>query len=291
MLPSFFLIGAAKAGTTSLYHYLGQHPEVFMCPIKEPNYFAHNEILSQGLYYGESCVTSRSEYEALFAGVTDETAVGEASVSYLAYPETAGRIRELLPDAKIVVILRDPVVRAWSHYLMDARLGIVDMTFCDIVFRRGDSDKLELCYQQYVELGMYWRHVSRYVSAFGANAVAVFFSEDLSAKPEELLETVCACIGTNPCWLPSDLRRRNVYRVPRHPGIGRLYASSRLRQVAKWMIPGSLARQVKALGLRAAESPTIPAQVASHLRQLYRSDVLCLQRFCGRDLSHWLEKT
>src|SRR5262245_28683977 len=109
-LPTFLIIGAGRSGTTSLYHYLRQHPEVFMSPVKEPIYFALGPNL---VFTGpaadwvlDQAAKTREEYEALFAGVTNEKAIGEASPRYLASPDAAGRIRETIPEARLVAILR-----------------------------------------------------------------------------------------------------------------------------------------------------------------------------------------
>src|SRR5580704_17949873 len=121
-LPNFFIIGAARSGTTALYEYLRQHPQIYMSPIKEPNYFA---FYGQGIHYRgprdqelvrSSYVPSLKAYEAQFSGVAKEIAVGEASPWYLYLPEAPERIRRKVPDAKLAAILRNPVDRAFSAF-------------------------------------------------------------------------------------------------------------------------------------------------------------------------------
>ena len=87
MKPNLFIVGAAKAGTTSLYHYLNEHPEIFMSVIKETNYFAYEEIKAQNLFYNEEHIITMEQYEHLFADAKDAKVAGEASVSYLFYPK------------------------------------------------------------------------------------------------------------------------------------------------------------------------------------------------------------
>ena len=105
MLPNFLLVGAPKAGTTSLYHYLYGHPQVFMSTPKEVNFFSGGEIDSQDLYYDYFKVSNLSDYEKLFDAVTNEKAIGEGSVSYLYYEDTPRKIKECLPEVKIIIIL------------------------------------------------------------------------------------------------------------------------------------------------------------------------------------------
>src|SRR5579872_6439243 len=136
-LPNFFIAGAPKAGTTSLYHYLSQHPQVYMSPLKEPNYFAAEiredncDPVVRRRLYGEQralrrfldgpmlgphfsgIVSEWEDYLRLFANATTERAVGEASVGYLRSPTAPSRIAEKIPEAKIIVMLRDPADRAF----------------------------------------------------------------------------------------------------------------------------------------------------------------------------------
>ena len=126
-LPSFFIVGAPKAGTTSLYHYLEEHPEVYMSPIKETNFFSSKQMQEQELYYDATPIQSKNQYLELFKDVSQEKQVGEASVSYLYYTGVAKKILEFNPKAKIVIMLRNPVERAFSHYLMDKRLGYLHL--------------------------------------------------------------------------------------------------------------------------------------------------------------------
>src|SRR5689334_14600377 len=103
-LPNFFIVGAPKAGTTSLYHYLKQHPEVYMSPVKEPNYFSYEETVKQNLYHKEKGVGTFEEYSKLFASANGRhKAIGEASVSYLFYASVPEKIKKAVPHAKIVI--------------------------------------------------------------------------------------------------------------------------------------------------------------------------------------------
>ena len=169
MLPNFIIVGAPKAGTTSIYRYLSKHPEVFMSSPKEINYFSIDQIESQNLYYNYFKVKSLIEYEKLFDGVTNETAIGEGSVSYLFYKETPAKIKNIIPDVKIIILLREPISRAFSHYLMDNKLGLVNDSFENIIFKTSISDKQNLYYQQYVELGLYYKQIKRYFDIFFLN--------------------------------------------------------------------------------------------------------------------------
>ena len=132
-LPNFLIIGAMKSGTTSLYHYLKQHPQIYMSSIKEPNFFAlegsnldfngaEGKEQIQRLIKRESIINIE-EYRALFRRAAHETAIGEASPMYLYSPEAPYRIRYYVPEAKLITILRNPVERAYSAFLYMTRDG------------------------------------------------------------------------------------------------------------------------------------------------------------------------
>src|SRR5580765_3646808 len=119
-LPNFLIIGAGKSGTTALYEYLKQHPQVYMSPVKEPRFFAfEGESVNFGGPWGERlnpevmAFNSIASYSALFEDVEDETAIGEASPIYLWAAKAAARIHRRVPDARLIAILRDPVERAY----------------------------------------------------------------------------------------------------------------------------------------------------------------------------------
>src|SRR3712207_6354190 len=117
-MPNFLIIGAMKSGTTALYYYLEQHPEIYMSPVKEPNFFS-----SQEQENAADAVTDIGTYQHLFRGVSGEKAIGEASHSYLYEPGAAAEIRRYLPEAKLIAILRNPIDRAYSHFLHMVRSG------------------------------------------------------------------------------------------------------------------------------------------------------------------------
>ena len=126
-MPTFLIIGAGKSGTTSLYYYLKQHPQVYMSPVKEAHFFDQDEGEKPDFRGpGRSSpppITSIEDYRALFRGVTDETAVGEATPSYIYIPGAPGRIRRRIPDAKLIAGLRNPTDRAYSAFLHTVRSG------------------------------------------------------------------------------------------------------------------------------------------------------------------------
>ena len=134
-LPNFLIVGAAKSGTTSLFEYLAQHPEVYVAVCKELHYF------SDAPY--PKLANSDKEYENLFVGIINEKAIGESSVSYLSDTEAPYRINKLLKDVKIIILLRNPVDRAYAQWGHMYRLGYEKLTFSQGLSQEASRIKSE----------------------------------------------------------------------------------------------------------------------------------------------------
>lgn len=290
MLPDFIIVGAPKAGTTSLYHYLSEHPQVFMSDPKEVNFFSRDEIEAQGLYYDSFRAKNRSEYENLFAKVTDEKAVGEGSVSYLFYPQTPAKIKGTIPDVKIIILLRDPVERGFSHYLMDYRMGLVDLPFEQIIHKTVKHKNLDLYYQQYVELGFYYEQVKRYLDLFGKEQVKIYLQEDLRSNTEGVILDLYDFLGIDKSFMPNVEREHNAFSMPKNRLIHKLYASNAMRSMVSALFPDAFKETVKNLFFERKQKPKLDAKTKEYLKGLYKNDVQKLERLIGRNLPFWYKE-
>ena len=150
-MPNFLIIGAMKSGTTALYYYLEQHPEIYMSPVKEPNFFS-----SQERENAAGAVARIGNYRDLFRGVSGETAIGEASHSYLYEPGAAAEIRRYAPEAKLIAILRNPIDRAYSHFLHMVRSGTEPLDdFAQALQEEAAGIHKERTFQDYIGRGLY----------------------------------------------------------------------------------------------------------------------------------------
>ena len=192
MKVGIFIVGAPKAGTTSLHYYMNEHPEILMSSVKEPNFFSDKEIVDQGLYYETSGINTSQKYHNLFLEKEDEKIFGESSVSYLFYPKVSKRIKEYNTVAKIIIMLRNPVERAFSHYLMDFRLGLLSDRFED-VFNKKEGLK----FQQYFLLGNYYSQVKRYFNEFSKENVHIIWYSDFKKDTEKEVQKVFKFIGVD----------------------------------------------------------------------------------------------
>ena len=295
-LPTFLVIGAARSGTTSLYHYLGQHPEVFMSPVKEPRYF---DYLDGGApdradpnhgFFIANCVNRREDYEALFARAGDAKARGEASPSYLRNPVVPARVRELLPDARLVAILRDPVERAYASFLGSKRAGLagVPATFEEALLdeERGRGSSR---YLNYVAFGRYHEQLARWYAEFGREQIRVYLHDDLHADAAALMADLFGFIGVDPgVRIDTGVRHNETGRLA-NPALRAVWErSGAARRLVRPAVPQALRDRAYARVTRDAVRPPMAEETRARLRERFRPEVLALQDLIGRDLSAWL---
>lgn len=297
-LPNFFVVGTGKAGTTSLYRYLQQHPQIFMSPVKEPSFFA-GEIRAENLspeFRRHAARQSRdlhrwlvedwAEYVRLFDGAKDEIAVGEATPSYLWSASAAANIHARLPAAKIVMILRDPAERAYSHYLALGTEGLIHSSFAGHIDRCAQGTTPEIGpYFPFLEVGLYCEQVKRYLARFPREAIRVYWYEEAWAAPRDFLRDLFEFLGVDPRWQPDLSLRSLERRAPRMAGARRILKKLDLLQPLSRMIPYRL----RALAFGPA--PKMTARDRQFLVEYYREDMLALSALLDRDLTAWLRAT
>lgn len=297
-MPNFLIVGAAKSGTTSLYHYLNQHPQIFMSPVKEPRFFAFEGTIPDFSGPGDhrenaTTITSIEQYQALFQGVTDEKAVGEASPPYLYIPGTAERIASHIPDAKLIAILRHPAERAFSNYF-DKRLSGDEPH--DQFSRALDEEPKRIAENwsfswHYAARGYYYRQLKPYFDAFPRSQIRVFLYDELEADAAALVTEAFRFLEVDPSFSPNVEVRYRVSGKPKSEQIQKaLRGSSRLKSIAKRVLPDSMRVAAKArLQAKNVVRQSISVEDRARLTEEYRSDIERLADLLDRDLSNWLE--
>jgi hypothetical protein len=308
VMPNFFIIGAQKAGTTSLYHYLKQHPQVYMSPRKEPIFFNH-ELNADGEVVSEKFggpgapppkFANIREYQTLFRGVSSEKAIGEASVLYIYAPGTAQRIKRYVPEARLIALLRNPADRAYSAFLHAVRIGREPLTdFAQALQEEEDRIRHNWHYVfHYRTRGLYYSQLERYYELFGREKVGVWLYEDLRDDPVGVVQSVFRFLGVDDTFAPDTSSKHNPARIPKSeaarlmikvmnttlPVVSKVFPSApKLRQRVNSRI---LRQRVNSRIL--TESPPIDPEIRRELIDSYREDILKLQELIGRDLSTWL---
>lgn len=279
MKVNTFIVGTPKAGTTSLHHYLDQHADVCMSSVKEPNYFSSNEVST--LFYNSLCVGNSEDYQKIFSKQKSKI-TGEASVSYLFYEDVPKRIHDYNSEAKIIIMLRHPIERAFSHYLMDCRLGFCSENLEDII---ANPQKFPQYFQQYLELGNYCPQLKRYIDTFGREQVMIIFYEDFKADAQKVMTSLFSFLRINQQVV--DLSIQNPFLAPSNSIISLLYKINWVRKGVKMILPLTLLSSIKVRFFSKKDKPKLLNLTEQKLRDYYKEDVLQLEKLLNIDLTRW----
>lgn len=296
-LPNFIIIGAQKAGTTSLFQYLKQHPQVYMSPIKEPQFFALDgaRLDFRGPYLKSVNIIKNIEaYKSLFHGVSDEKAIGEGSTWYLYSQRAPERIRSNIPDVKLIAMLRHPADRAYSNFLHCIRLGIEPLIDFEQALR-DEETRLSSRWGHpwyYTRKGFYYSQLKRYFQKFDVDQIRVYLYEDFKANPTLIIHDISRFLEIDQTFVPDVSVKHN--ESPPIIKSSTLHNFLNKPNLAKSIIAPFLTKGVRQLLVTNLNNinlvrPQLSNDVRRKLIKLYREDILKLQDLVQRDLSKWLD--
>jgi hypothetical protein len=275
MRPTFIVIGAMKAGTTSLYEYVRSHPEVFMATPKEPDFF--DDRLGnwhRGLRW----------YESLFDGADGAKAVGEASPGYTRYPTVQGvpaRMASVVPEARLVYVVRDPVERMRSQYQQN-------------VLYEGEQEPIDdalLGNPHYLDCSRYAMQIDQFLEHYAEEQLLVVTSEALRDERAATLAKVFAFIGVDASWIPPNLaveaHRSTATRA--RGRVGRLARRAPGHELVTRLLPEPVMRAYRSAVSRpvAADAFRVGDDTRRRLEERLRPDVARLRRYLGPDFDGW----
>ncbi len=295
-LPNFLIVGAAKAGTTALHTYLQQHPDIYLTPNKETNFFAFEgiDIDFQGTgdeALKEFSITDLETYLRQFVAVTQESAIGEACPLYLYDPEAPKKIHHYIPDCKLIIILRNPVDRAYANYLHLVRddrelLKNFDQSL------EAESYRIENNWEwfwHYIQVGYYSKQIQRYLNLFDRKQIRIYLYEDLSNSPIELLQNIFNFLEVDKSFVPELNIRPNKSGVPKNKLIHQLLMKPNpIKSLLKPLFPATIRQNIQHRNLA---KPSMSFETRQRLMKLFREDILVCQDLIQRDLSSWLQKS
>jgi len=309
-VPNFLIAGVANAGTTALQIYLRQHPQIFMSPVKEPTFFGGAEAVGgrdgetvrrhvehehatvrwylnqQGLSARPNGPLDWAEYVQLFDAARNERAIGEASVRYLRLPGAPGAIRERLPGARLIFILRDPAERLYSRYI-GSRWRRSALSFADwFANARVPDDEAE----EPVDEGKYATHLTRFFALFPREQLRIYLHDDYRANAAAVVRDILEFLQVDPEYPIDSSRRHNEATVPR---------SRLLHELRRWLvgtgrlpywIPGPARRALRSFYNRRRPAPDVPMDGADRrmVVDFYREEIVRTSELIERDLSAWL---
>lgn len=270
-MPNFIIVGAMRSGTTSMARWLGEHPDVFMAPNKEVHYF--DRKYDRG----------RSWYASHFANASVESAVGEATPNYLYNEAALERIAHDLPTASVIILLRDPITRAFSHYHHRLSRGEEDLSFDDAIEaeqeRLMSPDESIRAHYSYVDRGRYLNQVKRVLQLFSREDVLIQLFENLRDHPASTFAATARFLNVDATIVPEIVgRKTNGYQH---------FRSLALRSVTQ-RLPPAAGRLVGRLNRIDSDGyPPMPARARARLAEIYAPERDELASIIGRELDMW----
>jgi sulfotransferase family protein len=300
----FFVAGVPKAGTTALCEFLGQHPDIFMCPIKEPSFFAASELLAlEGgpdhairrkrtaveqwfagavpEYPEDGYALTWSSYQALFRDVRDEVALGEGSTIYWSTRGTPRAIQERFPAARFVLVLRSPADRFFSQYL--AARWSEPLRSCRDFFALAHEDPHGWAIA--LDFGRYATHLRRFFECFPRQQFSIHLYEDFCADPGAVCREIFTFLGVADHSI--DVARRvNEPRLPRWAALHAVYR--RIAKSYRFSIPAQWREPLRRIYQKPRSREVLAPADRRMLVDYYREEILETSELIERDLSSWL---
>lgn len=298
-LPRFLVVGALKSATTSLYYYLYQHPDVFLSSkVKESRFLVgltpeKNPEMIQDLNY----IASFDAYKQLFESATSEQVIGEVDPWYLyLYEQTIPRIKAHLdPDVCIIMCLRNPVDRCYSHYYQVIKQGWKVRAFEETLDVLLGSEQTTWYERAFLEAGLYYKQVKAYLDVFTSEQVLIYLLDELRYDSIPVIRDICQFIGVDDTFVPNMSERVNIGGIPKNralynfikkPGI----VAFIIKSLIKPFMPALLRKRVQNFLIQQnlRSYPAMKERERRRLMDYYREDVLSLQSLIDKDLSSWL---
>jgi len=296
--PDFIVVGAPKCGTTSLYYYLRQHPEIYLPERKELHYFSAGYLKGRIGGPGDKAAVrkvcdSQRDYENYFKPAPDDSVRGEISPSYFVYPETSEAIRNACGEIKIVIMLRDPVDKAFSQYCHLLKEGREELSFEESL--QEELERAENNWNDFWLLtrsSFYCKRIQKFIDMFGPEQVLVILLEDFSAAPSKSLAELCRFIGVNDSFTFDIGTRFNKSGAPRISLFSRiLTAQNRLRRLIGRFLPERFKQDLynRLMDMNTGDKPELKPKIRKRLQRKFSNDIRCVEDIIGRETGWLLE--
>jgi Sulfotransferase domain len=265
MLPNFLGIGAPRCGTTWLYKQLYEHQEVFIPRQKEIHFFDQN--YEKGL----------SWYETFFDNSSGKKAIGEITPDYISAENAPERIKKDLGNIRLILMLRNPVERAYSHYWnminKHKKLGIDPDTPFHVMV---DMEP------RIIDQGRYFKMLQKFLTVFQKEEILIIFHEELKNSPNKIWIRVCRFLGVDesfrPAWLQQNVNtgQSQYVKLQSLRYMDRFFYKVKLFSIANWL------NKINQKGI-----PEMPKDLKDRLKRVYSDDIHHLEKLCKRDLAYW----
>lgn len=290
---NFFIVGTAKAGTTSIHHYLKEHNNVYLSPIKEPNYFGSDinpnlfsntfkknlPILSS--YFKkkplkelqQAYLRDSDQYKMLFSDSKNASILCDSSTSYLYSEKAAEEILKYNPNSKILIVLREPTSRAYSHYLMALRFGFTTLDFIAAI--KNDQNKEEKGIGQselFIEMSLYYNSVKRFLDLFPKEQVKVLFFEDFISDEQRTMNDLFNFLNISKTNL-GKREVKNQAQLPKNKSLNKLLTNLGVKQLSQHLLSIETKEKLKSIYMSKKEIPKISKEEKEFLEPFFEEDI------------------
>ena len=296
-VPDFLVVGTARAGTTSLHHHLKQHPGIFLPRQKEPCFYCFagkKPVYKNGKF--AFAVTDPIAYRKLYEDATIHQVTGDISTPYLyLHKETISNIYHYhsRPETiKIIIILRNPIERAYSQFLWKVRDGRESLSFDEAILQEQQRMKENYSFDYfYAHRGLYYQQVKNYLDNF--HSVKVIMYDNFLEDFENTMKSICSFTGASDNFVFTKLEQVNRSGIPRFSALGKIVTmESRLKFRMLNYLPENVRLGVKEVFNKFNTSRKLPASISMQTRKylvdFYREDITKLGQLLGKNLFHWL---
>lgn len=302
--PNLFIIGTAKAGTTSMYKYLNEHPDIFFPLVKETHFYSDATSSldvdfsppKKGKHYHTKIIRDEKVYNELYAEAKSERYLGDSSPSYFIDKNAPERIYKAAPEAKLIVVLRDPVERAYSQFLMERRIGIEpNEDFLKAVKADYENGKERIWGRDhlYVDHGFYYQQIERYRKYFSDDQILCISFSDLTRNTQEVLNNILNFLNLDASYNFKIETAHNKYKTHRN-FLSKVLVNNKGRLLYLVdFLPETSIRFIKKLIFKESEKPKMDAKCIPYFKDIYSEDLLKLKNEFGisQDFYNYLSKT
>ena len=300
MKPNLFIVGQPKSGTTALHQFLGQHPEIYMSSIKEPHFFCADFHLESDRFYGKQRFfdfRNEATYLQLFAKAKNVKIAGESSTNYLYSQVAAEKIHNFNPDAKIIIILREPAKFLYSlhsHYVKFTEENEPDfLTALALESERKQEKSLSPrvtspSYLYYSQRVQYSQQVKRYCDRFKPEQIKVIIFEEFKSENERVFREILEFLQVDPSFIP-EYSAVNVNKEVKFKAVNDLINSPLVKNISKNLISQEFNEFIRdniveKFLWHQAPKATVPEEIKVQLRQKYQPEVEKISDFLGINL-------
>jgi hypothetical protein len=282
-LPNFLIIGVEKGGTTWLHSQLIKHPDIFLPNTKEIHFFnKYNSNFIAHDYFN----LGLNWYLEFFKQYEGQQAVGEVTPMYICDPVAPFRIKQTLPDVKLIIILRDPVDRAYSHYWMAKHKNQTKLTFKEVIEQEEP---------RFIQRGLYYKQIKVYYELFNPNQIIVLFYDEVFKNPEYWLSQVCKFLGVNSIFYQNDNSLHNkVFQASAYRSsfllnkqnylVHKMRKSKVMSGMLNWLKRNGFSDQIKKINAVEKSYEKISEGDALLLQNYYQEDLTALSLLLNREL-------